>query len=328
MSASLTPGYVFGATEQVTNVKLGTLVSGATISNVDQTNIASGYGLVITAASAPSNTNAIWLDSSGSNTPKYYNGTSWVSFLGSGSVRGNYRNLKAITGADSSQWTVTADELVLQDANYNSVLIQTFNKTLDLDTTGAGGVSTGAKAANTIYHVWAIRKSSDGTTNLVAAITSKTLANVLSDVANSYDQGAIVSVIGTNSSSAIISAHQYGRRYTFDVWALLASGTVSPWTIIDLTPSDMTSIPGFVPNTLSSYAFGSFGTSAGGSNALITNNNSVATGATAAPNKYFIDTGAGWLRWEFDILTTDSIWWGSAGSGAVYLHGFELNKLF
>lgn len=81
MAATLTPGYTFGVNEQVTNVKLGTLVSGATITGVDQTNLASGYGLVITSVSEPSNVNALWLDSASSNLPKYYNGSAWTSVV-------------------------------------------------------------------------------------------------------------------------------------------------------------------------------------------------------------------------------------------------------
>lgn len=248
------------------------------------------------------------------------------------SSRGQFLNLKAITGADSSQWTVTADQLVLHSTSSVAALVTSFNKTLDLDSSGAGGVSTGAKAANTIYHVWAIRKSSDGTTNLVAAITSKTLSDVLTDVGSSYDQAAIVSVIGTNNSSAIIPAIQYGRTYSFSAWATLASANPgNTWTALDLTPSNMTTVPGFVPNTLSTLCFGSIGTTSNTS-AQISNDSAVATGTTVAPNKLSVIAPAGVSAcnmWRFDVLTSDTIYYLNDGSGTatVYLQGFELNKL-
>ena len=242
--------------------------------------------------------------------------------------RGTFRNINALPGADTSQWRVTADELVVADSSGNGALVQAFDKTLDMDTSGAGGVSTGAKAANTIYHVWAIRKSSDGTTNLVAAITSRTFAQVLSDVGNSYDQAALVSVIGLDNSSAIIPAKQYGDEYWFNSWALFASGNVgiAAWVSIGLTPANMTTVPGFVPAALSDVCFGVLGAGSG-QTGILTNDSSVAVSTTAAPNKMWHTTGK--YQFRINILTSDTLYWGSDNADSqVYIAGFKLNKIF
>lgn len=79
MPLALTPGYAFATTEQVTAAKLALLVSAAVASGIDQTNLASGSGVVITSSSQPSNTNALWIDSLSSNTLKYYTGSVWTA---------------------------------------------------------------------------------------------------------------------------------------------------------------------------------------------------------------------------------------------------------
>lgn len=78
MPATITRGYTFGATELVTNTKLHNLVDNATISGIDATNLASGSGLIIRSTSAPSNTNAIWVDTNQTPpTAKVWTGSEW-----------------------------------------------------------------------------------------------------------------------------------------------------------------------------------------------------------------------------------------------------------
>lgn len=109
----------------------------------------------------------------------------------------------------------------------------------------------------------------------------------------------------------------------------MASGNVglSPWVAVDLTPSNMSTVAGFVPSALSNHCYGSF---AAGAYTIVTNDNSVADGNTYAPNKYITGTGSINLlaAWELDVLTADTIYWGSdASAGILYLSGFEINKL-
>lgn len=78
MTTTLTRGYTFGATEQVTNSKLHSLVDSGTIANLDENVLASGRGLVISSTSAPSNTNCLWNDT-GNNILKAYISGAWTS---------------------------------------------------------------------------------------------------------------------------------------------------------------------------------------------------------------------------------------------------------
>lgn len=77
--ATLTRGYTFGATEQVTNSKLHSLVDSATLSAIVQADLTAGLGLVTRATSAPSDTDQLWIDTS--TTPatlKVSDGSNWL----------------------------------------------------------------------------------------------------------------------------------------------------------------------------------------------------------------------------------------------------------
>ena len=78
MAATITKGRTFGTTEEVTNSKLHTLVDLATIANINQTNMAANVGIMETGSSNPSDTDALWKDTSGTSVVKFHDGSSWT----------------------------------------------------------------------------------------------------------------------------------------------------------------------------------------------------------------------------------------------------------
>ncbi len=326
MAATLTPGYVWSPTGQVTNVNLGTLVSAATISNIDQSNIASGYGLTITSSSAPSNTNALWLDSSLTNTPKYYNGSSWVAIGGATTgIRGTFSNLKSFW-ASNTTWTVTCDQINVKDASNNDQLLLTVNSTLNsASANGINALDTGTIANNTIYYIWVLAKS-DGTKGIVYSLASAFGSVTLP---TGYTYGALVSCLATNNSGNFIKATQTGRRYCFVVWANMGGGALgdTAWHAIDLTPANMTTNAGFVAPAVSNFCFGSLAAAA---DCAVGNDSSVASGNTLAPNKIAGAVGSANYStpWQLDVITADTVYVVSNNAGNIlYLHGFDLNKI-
>lgn len=237
--------------------------------------------------------------------------------------RSSWRNL-SVTRTNATTVAVTADELVFQDSSNISVRDTSISVSAAITTSGANGLDTGVEAANTIYYVWVIRKSSDGTKGglLSTSSTSPTMPS-------GYDQKALVSAVGNNNSSDFIDFKQTGKRYTFTSWATLASGNVgtSPWVSIDLTPANMSTVAGFVPSALSNFCYGTY--SGASAAAAITNDSSITADATSLHrNKQRTGGNSELDKWEFDVLTTDTIYWVSADAGAiVFLQGFEINKL-
>jgi hypothetical protein len=241
------------------------------------------------------------------------------------SVGNAWLNL-VVTRPGTTQVTVTADQLVVRTTGGSGVRITSVNVTGTITTSGANGLDTGAEAANTIYYVWVIRKSSDGT---VAALFSTASAIGSITFPSGYDQAALVSAVGNNNSSDFIDFKQNNRRYTFTVGGALATGsTGGSWTSVDTTPSNMSTYPAFVPSGLSNYCYGGFFND--GATGAVSNINSEATGNTTGTNKHGTNGTMGNVTtpWFQTILTSDTLYWFSgSGSAALYLHGFEINKL-
>lgn len=133
--ATLSAGYSFGATETCTNTKLGQLVSNGSVSNITQTDIAAGEGLVYVGTSAPSDTDRVWVDTN--STPvilRFYNSnlSAWVT----SDNLAVYTNKSAQTGA--------AGRVVIFDtSNSNS-----YTYTSTTGDTKFLGIETGSIAAN------------------------------------------------------------------------------------------------------------------------------------------------------------------------------------
>lgn len=231
-------------------------------------------------------------------------------------IGGAFKNL-SVSRPSASTITITADELIVQTAGGSGVKITSVSVTPDISSSGANGLDTGAEASSTWYYGYVIRKSSDGT---VAGLLSTSASSP--NLPTGYDQYALVTAAYNDGSSNFIDFNQKGRRYSYVTWRTLASGSVGTgaWTAITTTA--------FVPSGLSNYCYG---TLAGINNDEITNNNSISA-------TFFADTGnrltvAGSTtgentRWEFDLITANTLYWQSDNAGAlVFIHGFELNLL-
>lgn len=108
--ATITRGYTFGATEQVTNSKLHSLIDSATISAIAQADLSSGLGLTSRSTSSPSDSDQLWIDTS--TTPatlKLNDGTNWI-------IVGEHNILTNRTG----QTTSIGQVCVIDTTNANS----------------------------------------------------------------------------------------------------------------------------------------------------------------------------------------------------------------
>lgn len=234
-----------------------------------------------------------------------------------GGVQGSHKNLKA-SRTSASQITVTADELVLEDADGEKVTVRNFNKTAAITTSGAGGLDDGSET-NGWYYAFAIRKSSDGTTALLLSASSSSPT-----MPAGYDQKCYVSQV-YNKSGDFVSYTQYGDKCYYDTWQDPASGNVgiNPWVSIDISA--------FVPSDVSNIAFGSFGVNSGQSAGLVGLSNINPGAQVHSDASQQLVKGAGvdlQLPWELNVLTAGTLYWGSNSAYAfVKIAGFKINKL-
>ncbi|MGS1004013.1 hypothetical protein ACVCH0_20585 [Burkholderia glumae] len=148
-----------------------------------------------------------------------------VTMAQAAGVVGSMRNLSMIVTAPSSTATLTADEVIVETAlGGGRYCVANIDKTINLATTGPGGMDTGSAPASGFVGIYVIYNPSTATAALLATnATNVTLPNVYSgDLPPGYIASALVSVWMTDSSGQFSIATQIDR----DI-AVLARGVLS-----------------------------------------------------------------------------------------------------
>lgn len=113
-------------------------------------------------------------------------------------VVGQARNLAITVAAVSATATVTADEVVVESALGGlRYCLPSLNKTINLGTTGAGGMDTGTAPANGFVALYAIYNPTTGTSALLGVNATSAVAPEVYGGANmpsGYTASALVSV--------------------------------------------------------------------------------------------------------------------------------------
>ncbi|HHH0144208.1 TPA: hypothetical protein ACV1GR_000533 [Yersinia enterocolitica] len=151
-------------------------------------------------------------------------------------VIGTSRNAKMSVAAASATATFTADELIVQTAlGGRQYKLASFNKTINLATTGAGGMDTGTVPANGFVALYAIYNPTTQISALLAVNASLVVAPEVyggSNMPAGYMASALVSVLPT-SSSQLAPVIQQGRRVSI-VGASILSGSGAPSSLAAL----------------------------------------------------------------------------------------------
>ena len=145
-------------------------------------------------------------------------------------VVGTVRNLKMSVAAASASATLTADEIVVESALGGlRYCLASFNKTINLATTGAGGMDTGSAPVSGYVALYAIYNPTTQTSALLAVnATSSAAPNVYggANMPSGYTASALVSVWPTNGSGQFIAGYQRDRRISRNGVTVLNSNTV------------------------------------------------------------------------------------------------------
>lgn len=134
-------------------------------------------------------------------------------------VVGATRNLSMSVTAASTTATLTADEIIVETALGGlRYCLPSFSKTINLATTGAGGMDTGSAPVSGFVALYAIYNPTTQTSVLLATnATSAVAPNVYggANMPTGYTASALVSVWGTNSSGQFIVGYQVGQMVWF-----------------------------------------------------------------------------------------------------------------
>jgi hypothetical protein len=155
-------------------------------------------------------------------------------------VVGSVRNLKMYVSAASATATLTADEIVVETALGGlRYCLPNFSKTINLGTTGAGGLDTGT-AASAYVAVYAIYNPTTSTPALLATVATSAVAPSVYGGANmpaGYTASALLAVVVTNASAQFKPVLVRDRRHSIISTSALATSTSGTNVTLSLAPA-------------------------------------------------------------------------------------------
>lgn len=157
----------------------------------------------------------------------------------SNGIVGTARNAKMSVGSASVSATFTADELIaatgLGGLTYR---LGNFSKTINLATTGAGGMDAGTAPTSGYVALYAIYNPANGDSALLGANATSAVAPEIYSGANmpaGYTASALVSVWGTTASGQFVVGYQTGRSVNFAPQQVLSAGAATANSSISLS---------------------------------------------------------------------------------------------
>lgn len=145
-------------------------------------------------------------------------------------VVGDARNLRMSVTAASSTATITADELIVQDAlGGKSYVLGTFSQNINLATNGAGGMDTGSPPNNGFVAIYAGYNPTTNTRTLFGQNATASAAPEVYGGANApagITATSLASVWPTNGSGQLIVGCQLGRWVSRGATLVLGNGTI------------------------------------------------------------------------------------------------------
>lgn len=241
-------------------------------------------------------------------------------------VVGSTRNLAMSVTTASASATLTADEIIVETALGGvRYCLPSFSKTINLATTGAGGMDTGTAPVSGFVALYAIYNPTTGTSALLATnATSAAAPNVYggANMPIGYTASALVSVWPTNSSGLLLAGIQYDRSVSLaNIQALQTSTQASSLTALSISscvPKNAKSISGttVIGSTASSTNVTNIAGSSTGIGLIVVSNASSAASSTQGPYSkvqlitpqtiyYSATASAGTMNYTLNITSYD-----------------------
>lgn len=154
--------------------------------------------------------------------------TDAVQFGQISGVVGSSRNVRMSVTAASATATLTADEIIVESALGGlRYCLPSFSKVINLATTGAGGMDTGAAPATGYVALYAIYNPTTGVSALLATNAATLQGEVYGGVnmPAGFTASALVGVWPTNGSSQFVAGYQEGRKVSRVPTQVLATST-------------------------------------------------------------------------------------------------------
>jgi hypothetical protein len=237
-------------------------------------------------------------------------------------VAGAFRNLRASATGLSTNVSVTADEVMLENSSNYYTTVRGVSLTIAGTASGANGLDTGTIAASTWYSVWVIN---NGTTT--AGLLS--LSSTAPTLPSTYSYAARIGWLRTDAVNKYpLPFTQYGRKVQYKVAGgnltglpLLCSGTQGDVT----TPTWIGfSVVPYVPTTASIIKLVVTGNGTSNIESCVSPSNTAGTLASSANSP--MGGGASWGKIQCELmLETTTIYVGAMTNTFINVIGWEDN---
>lgn len=196
---------------------------------------------------------SVWRSTSDHNTTDPdAGGVGWVAAAPVG-LAGNASNLRSSLSTAAATTSFYADEVIVAAAlGGQGYRLGNFSKTLNIATTGAGGMDSGAAPANGYVGIYAIYNPTTGASSLLARNATGALMPTIYGGANmpvGYTASALISVWPTNASQQLSPGLQLGARISIEVKGVLSAvvqvSTATPLSIAGAVPPNAKTVSGY-----------------------------------------------------------------------------------
>ena len=235
--------------------------------------------------------------------------TNAVQFSQISGLAGQALNLVMSVAAASAMATLTADEIIVESALGGlRYCLASFSKTINLATTGAGGMDTGSAPVSGFVALYAIYNPTAATAALLAVNTTAAVAPSVYGGANmpsGFAASGLVSVLPTNASSQFPALYQYNRAVSAPGASVTTATAVSTLTSVSLAsgiPKNAKNVSGQVGISTTSAGNGQVNMAA------------TASGSPVQRQFAYSGTSAGALSAvtpfsKYPLITPQTIWW-------------------
>ena len=234
-------------------------------------------------------------------------------------VVGSARNLKMSVTVASASGTLTADEIIVETAlGGTRYCLSAFSKTINLATTGAGGMDTGSAPTSGFVAVYAIYNPIVQASALLATnATSAVAPNIYggANMPSGYTASGLVSVVPTTSSGQIPVLEQRDRDVDYFYGALYGGSGSASYTSLSLAAAVPPNAIRWKPNanfsagTAGSLSMGIAPTSGGNS-----------TPGYSAIQSYGISVGGNYT--PVLIKTAQTTYFATSGTGTFTINSY------
>ncbi|NWB89443.1 phage tail protein [Pseudomonas gingeri] len=198
-------------------------------------------------------------------------------------------NAKMSIAAASATTTFTADEVIVETALGGSAYqLPNFSKTINLATTGVGGMDTGTAPVSGFVSIYAIYIPTTGASGLLACAQAISNGGVYSgaNMPAGYTALALVSAWPTNSGGQLIAGFQVDRGILIAPVTAISAGSASSYIsliIATAVPSAAQTVSGIIVANGSSATTVYVAGSASGIGQKSTDGNTTGTVGPTAP---------------------------------------------